>query len=201
MFDQMDMGRLHGQQLSPLAVVDPALGTAPDFTMYDLSDFELASTFNTSGSNTGAASLVDGVPLDTAGIPLTWDGLVCGGAEPIQIEEQGNACSASKAQGAATYEDNRGIGATSTTGHAPPGHSACSCLSAGTCGHCRLKQRVSRLQAETETLRKVIEEARAIVNKHDDVLQEVHDGRDVPDSAMGSLWSYQDELRKALSLG
>ena len=201
MFGQMDIGPLHGQQPSPLAIADPALGTAPDFSMYDLSDFELASTtLDTSGSNTGAASLVDGVPLDTAGIPLTWDGLLCG-AEPSQIEEQGNACSASEAQGAATCEDSGGVGETCTTGQAPSGHPACSCLSAGTCGHCRLKQRVSRLQAETETLRKVIEEARAIVNKHDDVLQEVHDGRDVPDSAMGSLWSYQDELRKALSLG
>lgn len=110
---------------------------------------------------------------------------------------------ADKSQLSGAYTTNSATNSTLSTDLMSPGNSYCSCTSVGTCSHCRLKQRVARLEAESEslraTLRATIEKARSIVSKHDGVLQDVHDSRRAPASVMEELWRYQEELRKVLS--
>lgn len=98
-----------------------------------------------------------------------------------------------------SYATSSGTNSTPSTDPIPLSNPYCACTLSGTCSHCRLKQRVARLQAESELLRATIEKARSVVSKHDEVLQDVHDSRRAPDSVMEELWRYQDELRQALS--
>ena len=81
---------------------------------------------------------------------------------------------------------------------------SCSCMSAGTCAYCKLKQRAARLEAENEFLRAARERMRAarermriVMIRHDRVLRDLHDGRRAPEVVIEELWRYQDELEEA----
>ena len=164
---------------------------------------DLSAQFNTGDAMAGFMPVSGGAPDTAQGIldpGYNWEDLL----NPIGVTANAGSPSMTNsspdgAQAGAAYEKSNETDTTSSTEPAPPSHPFCSCAASGTCSHCRIKQRVSRVETEYEAVRTTLEKIRNVVNRHDGVLQEVHDGRQVPDSLMGELWRYQDELRAVLA--
>lgn len=187
----------------------PVLGspttTAPGFTQQDMSA--------ASGAVSCSTLMGDSSAFDTDDIETSFwrtfeaEDIVPGmldldmiAVEPAPDERPSITTSSSPddTQAGTTYARSNDTEATSATGPTYFGYPSCSCESAGTCGHCRLKQRAARLEKENESLRGAVERARVAVNSHDKLLQDMHDGCRAPELVMSDLWVYQDELRKAL---
>jgi len=77
--------------------------------------------------------------------------------------------------------------------------SCASCNGARQCAACRLKTRYANLRAENEALRASLGGIRGALERHDEYLQNIDEGRLVSDDVMTMLWSYQEEMRRYVS--
>jgi hypothetical protein len=98
-----------------------------------------------------------------------------------------------------TFSGNNPSPAQGETPHATGGtEPSCSCTPSRKCSACRLKQRNFDLRANNETLRTMVVEIRAAMERHNDFLMDVDEQKLLSDEVMSKLWKYQDDLGKLL---